>query len=728
MFKTTSFRLAIIIGAISFLSSVDPVLGQNIAFVPQPQALVYGDTSTNALQFWNTPTFFRDSLDLFNGNLGEDIAPFSIEVADSCTAAGAPHYRFILEMDLDGNGQRETRVDSDNLPTLSGAVAFKNMLAGNLGTTMALFDNRPVAPNALYNFFLAVDSVSPTVRRLRIAWKANNSPDVVEAQLPYGNHRVEWTATNACGVTAQTVLYGRVKDVAPPVIVCPPFISANLMNVQGGLIQLFLSDLVTSIEDNYSPQSHIQSLLLDRVPNGLPALDGQFPGSSNFLFTACNLGLNECEIWVMDRYRNKAKCEIDILIQDNAGFDCFGEITGYVTTETGAGVEDVSFELTGNPSYASGLNYVAVTGSIGQFEIGNASYWANPSVTIDPQLNLDHLNGVNIWDLVLISRHILGLAPLNSPYKLISADANKSGTVTAFDIVEIRKLILGSYSKYPNNTSWRFVDRYQMFNDLANPFADTLREKIVLPSYYARGLHFIGCKIGDVDLSATPNNLTAAPQDRNGTTAAITTKDIQLVENETITIPFQVESTLEGYQMTLDLGPLEIEEIIAAGGLTDENFAQYQKDGRNMLAIVSELPEHRFSLRVRAPRTGTLSQWLRLDAGETQRPSVGFDREGTARPLALALLPTDTDAPYLMHVAPNPFSDRTQITFHQPQEGAVVLRIFDTQGRLVSEQAQDKPQGTNSIEVKTDHLTNPGIYRFILSTNNKTLNGSLIKH
>jgi hypothetical protein len=39
-------------------------------------------------------------------------------------------------------------------------------------------------------------------------------------------------------------------------------------------------------------------------------------------------------------------------------------------------------------------------------------------------------------DLVLISKHILGLEPLNSPYKMIAADANKSNSITTFDIVE----------------------------------------------------------------------------------------------------------------------------------------------------------------------------------------------------------------------------------------------------------------------------------------------------
>ncbi len=82
----------------------------------------------------------------------------------------------------------------------------------------------------------------------------------------------------------------------------------------------------------------------------------------------------------------------------------------------------------------------------------------------------DPLEGVNTLDLVLISQHILGLEPLNSPFKMIAADANKSGSITTSDIVELRNLILGVYTEFPNNTSWRFLDTNFTFPDPANPF------------------------------------------------------------------------------------------------------------------------------------------------------------------------------------------------------------------------------------------------------------------
>ncbi len=76
-------------------------------------------------------------------------------------------------------------------------------------------------------------------------------------------------------------------------------------------------------------------------------------------------------------------------------------------------------------------------------------------------LDDDWLYGLTTFDLLTISRHILGLEPLANGYKMLAADANKSNTITTFDIVEFRKLILGIYDKLPEyERPWRFVPEW----------------------------------------------------------------------------------------------------------------------------------------------------------------------------------------------------------------------------------------------------------------------------
>ncbi|MEZ4956438.1 MAG: hypothetical protein R2825_22965 [Saprospiraceae bacterium] len=82
----------------------------------------------------------------------------------------------------------------------------------------------------------------------------------------------------------------------------------------------------------------------------------------------------------------------------------------------------------------------AMTDSQGVFNFNNVP--VGQDYTLTPQLDVDPLNGVTTLDLYYLQRHILGIELLDSPYKIIAADANRSGAVTTFDVVEIRKVIL----------------------------------------------------------------------------------------------------------------------------------------------------------------------------------------------------------------------------------------------------------------------------------------------
>ena len=72
--------------------------------------------------------------------------------------------------------------------------------------------------------------------------------------------------------------------------------------------------------------------------------------------------------------------------------------------------------------------------------------------SVKPENDNNPRQGVSTLDLVLISRHLLGLQLLDSPYQLIAADADNSGSINTFDIIEVQKLILHLQDAFPNNT------------------------------------------------------------------------------------------------------------------------------------------------------------------------------------------------------------------------------------------------------------------------------------
>ncbi|MEL7001365.1 MAG: hypothetical protein AAFN93_01385, partial [Bacteroidota bacterium] len=66
-------------------------------------------------------------------------------------------------------------------------------------------------------------------------------------------------------------------------------------------------------------------------------------------------------------------------------------------------------------------------------------------------------NGVSTFDLIAITKHILTVDPFYSPYQYLAADVNNSGSVTNFDNIQIRKMILGVIDEFPGVDSWRFL-------------------------------------------------------------------------------------------------------------------------------------------------------------------------------------------------------------------------------------------------------------------------------
>ena len=52
---------------------------------------------------------------------------------------------------------------------------------------------------------------------------------------------------------------------------------------------------------------------------------------------------------------------------------------------------------------------------------------------------------------------------------MIAADINNDKDISAIDLIELRKLILGIYLELPDNGSWKMVDANQQLST-ANPW------------------------------------------------------------------------------------------------------------------------------------------------------------------------------------------------------------------------------------------------------------------
>jgi hypothetical protein len=324
-------------------------------------------------------------------------------------------------------------------------------------------------------------------------------------------------------------------------------------------------------------------------------------------------------------------------------------------------------------------------------------------------LELDPLNGVNTWDLILISRHILGLEPLNTPYKLISADVNKSGTVTTFDIVEARKLILGTYTKLPSNSSWRFVDKSQVFTNPANPFADVIKENLSIANIQSNFMNgdFVAAKIADVDGSATPNNLVSS-DDRTTGTLFINAADRKVAAGEEVLVTFDAAEKNGGYQFTMNLNGLEVMDIVPGANTTTDNFAVFTSTtlGNQSMTTSIDANAGAFSVKFRAAKAGQLSEMLSVSSRITK--AVAFSTEGAAQEVAIRFNGTTGTVAAagfeLFQNTPNPVKGATVVSFNLPTAGEATLTITNAEGRIVKSVSGAFAKGLNSVTINRSDL------------------------
>lgn len=139
----------------------------------------------------------------------------------------------------------------------------------------------------------------------------------------------------------------------------------------------------------------------------------------------------------------------------------------------------------------------------------NTTIYLHPDSTYQLSLTKDTLynNGVTTFDLIKISKQVLTIDTLDSPFQLLAADANRSGDISTLDIIKFRKLVLFIEVDLPDNDAWVFIREGYEFTDPENPFtefyAGNPQKYTFVPSEIPI-FKFIGIKTGDINYSANP--------------------------------------------------------------------------------------------------------------------------------------------------------------------------------------------------------------------------------
>ncbi|MBK9735280.1 MAG: T9SS type A sorting domain-containing protein [Saprospiraceae bacterium] len=326
----------------------------------------------------------------------------------------------------------------------------------------------------------------------------------------------------------------------------------------------------------------------------------------------------------------------------------------------------------------------------------------------------------------MIQRHILGIEKLTSPYKLIAADVNKDQKITASDLTELRKLILGIVSGFSTNESWRFIDKMYNFQDMANAQAESFPEIYNVANLNQdMTVNFTSIKIGDVNGNVVANvNANANVESRSAQKLSLSTDNQSFTTGQLIQVPVQIAENAEvtGFQFTVNFDTeLFGLESVNGGfiGMTDNNFGfsklsegivtvSYNKDQAIELAKGNLV----FTLTLKAKDNGLVSQGLWIDSALT--PAEAYAIDNTVMDIDFNVNGRSSASVVLYQNTPNPFKANTMIGFDLPNAMNAKVTIYDVTGKALKVINNTFNKGYNSIEINRNELGSAGVLYYTL--------------
>ncbi len=529
--------------------------------------------------------------------------------------------------------------------------------------------------------------------------------------LVNGEYVIEWAVTDACGhvdFDSQDLIIINTKS---PIPVCQSGMSVELAGTDP--VELWAEDFDGSsyhpcgnpITLSFSPDSIVQNIQFDC-------------DDANELVTI--------QLWVRDTVTGvQDYCTSTILVTDQdtaCGGANIVDVQGEVYTEMLENIEGVQVDLDG--------------GELGMMTDNSGSYAFNDmpmggSYTVIPHKDGDDLNGVSTLDLILIQRHILGIQKLQSPYKLLAADIDHNDKISAFDLIELRKLVLGIYDSYPSNESWRFVDAAVDFVDPQDPWAFSIPESYEIWNLdQDMDIDFVGVKIGDVNNTAVPRSNFGSEVDESQMPLELVFPGFVAEKDDVLSIDVTAENYdgITGWQGTLNFNTEDFEIIdIRAAALDidadrDVNWLMVQ-EGKISISYADEAEKvldktdvlFTIDIRARNNINGSTSftmgsQLTRAEAYRGLQTVIPF-RTGDVELGDLAI----------KSVKPNPWIDYAEIDFELPLADRVSFEFYDVAGRLLHTAQEHFDAGDRSYTVRKSDLQSSGlIYVRIITSYSQT--------
>lgn len=529
---------------------------------------------------------------------------------------------------------------------------------------------------------------------------------------PLGSHRVLFTVRDGCGNEAYSERAFSIVNLKTPTPYCFDTLYVDLTPMD--------------LDNDGTPDAEMAVLPVSTFDAGTYhdcgydfTLSFSEDVNDTELTVDCDdVGFVEVQLWATDENGNADYCVTWLGVQDNNGINVcnsspqMATVSGTIYTES---LEEVS-------DARVGLNSADVifemTSELGEYAFEDRA--VGYEYEVRPYKNDDVTNGVSTLDVVLIQRHILGLSSLETPYQLIAADINNNESISASDVVALRKVVLGIADKFPNdNTSWRFVDAQYEFLDNEDPWYGNIAEEYEIASLNEdMSIDFIGVKVGDVNGSVAANANSVSTEERSSQKWNINILDREVKIGELLEIEVKSGDVTEllGWQQSWSLQNMNYVGIVpAAMEISDRNInvlndrvnISYTKaDG-----ISCAENELLYVLTLQARKAGKLSELLSIaDRGiKAEAYNTQLDIQSINIRWEESEIAQVENTFELLQNEPNPWKEMTNIAFSIPQAGQVKIVVKDISGKTLLSRSSHREAGKHNFTLTNDMLRYSGV-------------------
>jgi len=555
---------------------------------------------------------------------------------------------------------------------------------------------------------------------------------VINRVVSFGTHRILWEVEDECGNIQTCAAILQVSDDKAPTPYCHSEIITVIMESSGS-VSIWANDFDNGSYDNCADQDE---LLISFSPNtsvtSLTYTCDDLTGESTEF---------ELEMYVTDPSGNQEFCTTTLVIQDNQG-NCpdnnngGGEeeeervsLGGGIYNDINESVTGIEVSLTANlPEFPQ----LATTDVDGSYSFNNLL--ANENYNLSPTLDENYNEGVSTLDLVLIQRHILGLAELDNPYKIIAADINNSESVTASDLLQLRKLILGIYSELPNNDSWRFVDATIDFADISDPFPFEGEVSMENVSEDYMDADFVAVKIGDVNNSASYGFKGSEIASTRTVTSLVVEDQYLNIGRQAVTVELSDIADVYGLQMSLDYNENLVSDINLGSDVLNVTEANYTKVSNKLIASIHNatseiIIDDIMTLIIDVKKAGYLSEMISLTENGLRNEiyaEANASVQSTGLNLEILNRSIEANTFELLQNVPNPFTTTTEIGFVLPTNQDVSLSVFDITGKTVIQKTGTYQKGFNTITLDVSEINATGVLYYQLDTDGHSASKKMI--